>query len=189
MRTAADRIARLLAAGIVAAALAVAGAPPQAAALPAGFPSLNDFALAPVDNYITTGPKGPGRWVNFSTPYNINCQFDAAPEPIAAGSSQVIQCDGDMPGMDNAPYSEGSPEPGWCLIGTVRTQNSGSLRLNRESVSCPAGPFSSGTLLNSGQKVTSQNVTCAVGDQLVACLDTNSGQHGFVVKPSGSEAF
>ena len=60
MGTAANRIARVLAAGIVAAALAVAGAPPHAAALPPGFPSLNDFAPAPVDDYITTGPERTG---------------------------------------------------------------------------------------------------------------------------------
>jgi hypothetical protein len=38
--------------------------------------------------------------------------------------------------------------------------------------------------------LTYLNVTCAVGaDNLVACLDTTSGDHGFVVQRSGSWAF
>jgi hypothetical protein len=50
----------------------------------------------------------------------------------------------------------------------------------------PAG----GKPLGTGQKLTYLNVTCAVGaDNLVACLDTTSGDHGFVVQRSGSWAF
>lgn len=184
MTATAHRTIRVLAAGVLAAGLSAAVFPPPATASPAGFPDLNGFTAVPADDYVTTGPKGPGRWVDFSTPYNISCQFVAVEEP---GSSEAISCDGDMPGMDNAAYTQGSPEPGWCLIGTVRSTNSGGLRLNRESVMCPAGPYNAGTLLNVGQKVSYGNVTCAVGaDQLVACL---SGQHGFVLKPSGSSAF
>lgn len=190
MSSATRRTVRIITVTIVTGSLCTAGCTPRAAALPAGFPDLNKFSAVPVENYITTGPKGPGRWVNFSTPYNIECQFDAAPEPIQARSSQALHCDGDMPGMGSVPYVQGSPVQGWCDIGTVRTQNSGSLALNRESVMCPPRPFNSGALLSAGQKVSSSNVTCAVGaGQLVACLDTNSGQHGFVLKPSGSEAF
>jgi hypothetical protein len=45
-------------------------------------------------------------------------------------------------------------------------------------------------LLAAGQKLTYLNVTCAVGaDNLLACLDTTSGDHGFVVQRSGSWAF
>jgi hypothetical protein len=34
------------------------------------------------------------------------------------------------------------------------------------------------------------NVTCAVGaDNLIVCLDATSGDHGFVLQPSGSWAF
>ncbi|MEO6792381.1 MAG: hypothetical protein ABI253_08880 [Mycobacterium sp.] len=179
--------ARVLAVAGLAGGLLVGLPGSPAGAQPAAFPNLDDFTAVSVDDYLTTGPKGPGRWVNFSTPYNISCQFVAAGEP---GTLQAISCDGDMPGMDNAPYAQGSPEQGWCLTGTVRTENSGSVRLNRQSVMCPAGPFDSGKPLNVGQKVSYQNVTCAVGaDRLVACLDTSAGQHGFVLKPSGSSAF
>lgn len=175
----------LAVAGMAAGLLATAGAPAQAQ--PAGFPDLDTFSPAPVDDYITTGPKGPGRWVNFSTPYNIACQFDATEPP--AGSSQAIMCDGDMPGMANAPLSSGAPVADGCVIGTVRSQGAAGLRLNRESASC-GRQFSHGAFLGVGQKLSYGNVTCAVGsDQLVACLDTSLGHHGFVLRPSGSTAF
>ncbi|RRR40760.1 hypothetical protein EHH44_19870 [Mycolicibacter terrae] len=171
----------------MAAGLLIAGQESPAQAQPAGFPDLDDFTAVPVDDYITTGPKGPGRWVNFTTPYNIACQFDAIEPP--AGSSQAIMCDGDMPGMATAPLSSGAPVPGGCVIGTVRSQGAAGLRLNRESTSC-GRQFTGGAFLGVGQKVSYGNVTCAVGaDQLVACLDTSLGQHGFVLRPAGSTAF
>ncbi|KKB98465.1 hypothetical protein [Mycolicibacter arupensis] len=165
--------------------LAAPGSPAQAQ--PAGFPNFDDFATVPVDNYISTGPKGPGRWVNFSTPYNVACQFDAIDPP--AGTSQAIICDGDMPGLANAPLGSGAPVPDGCVIGTVRSQGAAGLRLNREPATC-GRQFSNGAFLGVGQKLSYGNVTCAVGnDQLVACLDTSLGQHGFVLSPSGSTAF
>ena len=82
MGTAADRTVRVLTAGIVAAALGMVGCGPHAAALPAGFPNLDSFSPVPVDNYITTGPKGPKRFVSFSTPYNIECNFIATTDPV-----------------------------------------------------------------------------------------------------------
>lgn len=49
---------------------------------------------------------------------------------------------------------------------------------------------STGKPLGAGQKLSYLNVTCAVGaDSLVACLDTTSGSHGFVLQRSGSSAF
>ncbi|WP_420109218.1 hypothetical protein [Mycolicibacter arupensis] len=182
------RILRLLVGAAAAAGglfLAAPGSPAQAQ--PAGFPNFDDFATVPVDNYISTGPKGPGRWVNFSTPYNVACQFDAIDPP--AGTSQAIMCDGDMPGLANAPLGSGAPVPDGCVIGTVRSQGAAGLRLNRESTGC-GRQFSNGAFLGVGQKLSYGNVTCAVGnDQLVACLDTSLGQHGFVLSPSGSTAF
>ncbi|WP_235664004.1 hypothetical protein [Mycolicibacter terrae] len=181
------RVTQALAVAGMAAGLLIAGQESPAQAQPAGFPDLDDFTAVPVDDYITTGPKGPGRWVNFTTPYNIACQFDAIEPP--AGSSQAIMCDGDMPGMATAPLSSGAPVPGGCVIGTVRSQGAAGLRLNRESTSC-GRQFTGGAFLGVGQKVSYGNVTCAVGaDQLVACLDTSLGQHGFVLRPAGSTAF
>jgi len=97
MGTAADRTVRVLTAGTIAVALAVVGCGPCAAALPAGFPNLDSFASVPVDNYIGTGPKGPKRFVSFSTLYNIECNFVATTDPVPAGDSQGIICDATYP--------------------------------------------------------------------------------------------
>lgn len=181
------RVAQALALAGLAGGLLMAGQGSPVQAQPAGFPNLDDFTAVPVDDYLSTGPKGPGRWVNFATPYNIACQFDAIEPP--AGSSQAIMCDGDMPGMANAPLGSGAPVPGGCVIGTVRSQGAAGMRLNRESTTC-GRQFSNGGFLGVGQKVSYGNVTCAVGaDQLVACLDTSLGHHGFVLRPAGSSAF
>jgi hypothetical protein len=181
------RVTQAVALAGLAGGLLMAGQGSPVHAQPAGFPNLDDFTAVPVDDYLSTGPKGPGRWVNFATPYNIACQFDAIEPP--AGSSQAIMCDGDMPGMANAPLSSGAPVPGGCVIGTVRSQGAAGLRLNRESTTC-GRQFSNGAFLGVGQKVSYGNVTCAVGaDQLVACLDTSLGHHGFVLRPAGSSAF
>jgi hypothetical protein len=181
------RVTQAVALAGLAGGLLMAGQGSPVHAQPAGFPNLDDFTAVPVDDYLSTGPKGPGRWVNFATPYNIACQFDAIEPP--AGSSQAIMCDGDMPGMANAPLSSGAPVPGGCVIGTVRSQGAAGMRLNRESTTC-GRQFSNGAFLGVGQKVSYGNVTCAVGaDQLVACLDTPLGHHGFVLRPAGSSAF
>jgi len=177
----------LTVAGITAGLLAAAWGPP-AWARPPGFPDLDDFTAVPADDYITTGPKAPGRWVSFSTPYNIACRFEAS-ATAPAGASQAIMCDGDMPGMATAPLASGAAVPSGCVIGTVRSAGAAGLRLNRESTSC-GRQFSAGTFLGVGQKVSYRNVTCAVGtDPLIACLDTSLGRHGFVLRPSGSSAF
>lgn len=185
MSTAAVRTTRYLSAALFAAALTLIGCGPHAAALPPGFPDLGGFAAVPVDNYIGTGPKGPGRFVSFSTPYNIECSFTATTDPVPAGTTQGVGCDGDIPGV----ASRGTPTEA-CAVGKVGEAGAAGFRTEREPTSCPLGSFNSGTLLSAGQKVTYQNVTCAVGgDGLVACLDTSLGQHGFALKPSGNVTF
>lgn len=185
MATAVSRLVRIIAAGIIAGSLTVAGCAPHATALPPGFPDLNSFASAPVDDYITTGPKGPKRFVSFSTPYNIQCNFVATTDPVPAGATQGINCEGDVPGYSGGPTATES-----CAVGTVGDWGASGFRFEKHLTNCPPRPFNSGALLNAGQKVTYQNVTCGVGDGgLVACLDASLGQHGFVLKPSGSEAF
>jgi hypothetical protein len=185
MSTAAVRTVRILAAAITAAAVAVAGCGSRAAALPPGFPKLDRFAPVPVDNYISTGPKGPKRFVTFSTPYNIQCVFAATTDPVPAGDSQGISCQGDIPGV-----ASGATPTRSCAIGKVADWGTSGFRLDNELTNCPIGTFNSGTLLNAGQKLSYQNVTCAVGgDGLVACMDTSLGQHGFALKPSGNVTF
>jgi hypothetical protein len=54
----------------------------------------------------------------------------------------------------------------------------------------PAALPYGGKALAAGQKLSYLNVTCAVGaDKLIACLDTTSGDHGFVLQSVGSWAF
>jgi hypothetical protein len=185
MSTAAVRTTRYLGAGIFAAALTLMGCGPHAAALPPGFPNLDSFAPVPADNYIRTGPKGPGRFVEFSTPYNIECIFTATTDPVPAGTTQGVNCDGDIPGV-----ASGGTATEACAVGKVGEVGAAGFRTERELTSCPLGSFNSGALLGAGQKVSYQNVTCAVGgDGLVACVDNSVGQHGFALKPSGNVTF
>lgn len=176
---------RFLAAGLIAGGLTVVGGAPQAAAPPPGFPDLNGFAAMPVESYISTGLKGPQRFVTFSTPYNVQCIFTAATDPVPAGATQGVNCEGDIPG-----YSGGPTETESCAVGTVSSSGVSGFHFQKHLTNCPPRRFTSGASLNAGQKVTYQNVTCAVGDGgLVACLDTSLGEHGFVLRPSGSAAF
>ncbi|WP_075232472.1 hypothetical protein [Mycobacterium colombiense] len=167
---------RLLAVVSAVVCMSCTAAPRHAAAQPPGFPDLSGFAPVPADNYIEVPPKGL-RYVHFSTPYNIQCWFEAG-EPVPVWQSQDINCLGDMP--------DGNP----CTVGKATGAGSGpAYVINRTDDKCGA-PYTHGAMLNIGQKVNYRDATCAVGaDHLVACLDTSSGQHGFVLKPAGSVAF
>lgn len=185
MSTAATTPMRMLTAAVVGAVLTLLGCGPPAAALPPGFPNLDSFAPVEVDGYIATGPKGPGRFVAFSTPYNIQCGFTATTDPVPAGSSQAVHCEGEIPGVASGPSITES-----CATGVVNSMGTSGFRVERQLSGCPIGSFHAGTLLGVGQKLTYQNVTCAVGDDdLLACLDTSLGQHGFALKPSGNVTF
>ncbi|MDM4139878.1 MULTISPECIES: hypothetical protein [Mycobacterium] len=167
----------------------------HAAAQPAGFPNLDSFNAVPVDPFLLVYPKGSSeiRTITFSPPYNMQCSF---PAPAQPGPPQPISCTGDMPGMDNVPFNGGgnTAPPSTCVLGAVHLDGA-AYRLQRqgyggcESGRDPGSQFGGHPVLQPGQKITYQNVTCAVGDdRLVACLDTSS-QHGFVLKSSGSVAF
>ncbi|OBH42527.1 hypothetical protein [Mycobacterium mantenii] len=177
----------------LATASAIAVSAPHAAALPPpGFPNLDAFTAVPADGYVNTGTPGSSPRISFSAGPDMVCDFYGGPAP-APQPSQDIKCKGDMPGMDDVPIPGGRSRPGDCMVGSVDFKGPG-YQLSRMSYSgcdgnqptLPAG----GKLLGSGQKLTYLNVTCAVGaDNLVACLDTTSGDHGFVVQRSGSWAF
>ncbi|WP_292974906.1 hypothetical protein [Mycobacterium sp.] len=185
MNTAAVSPTRMLTAAVVGAALSLLGCGQRAAALPPGFPDLDSFGPVAVDGYIATGPKGPRRFVAFSTPYNIQCGFTATEDPLPAGKSQAIHCEGDIPGVASGPSITES-----CATGVVNSLGAAGFRVERQLSGCPVGSYNAGTPLGVGQKLTYQNVTCAVGgDGLVACLDTSLGQHGFALKPSGNVTF
>ena len=163
---------------------------------PRQMPNFNDFTAVPVEGFFFSFSKG--RYGDFSTPYDITCHFYALPKPNT-GPSQEIKCEGAvMPGMDDVPFvSSEQPGPDDCTLISARPSDSGPDYVLHRSIlpkGCPGGapytPPNKYTLLDVGQKLSYQNMTCAVGaDRLIACLDTTSGQHGFVLQPSGSWAF
>ncbi|WP_420915383.1 hypothetical protein [Mycobacterium malmoense] len=178
----------------LAAALAVAAVAPQAAAQPPpGFPNLDGFTSVPADGYLTTSRPGTSPRITFSAAAAVVCDFYGGLPPAPQPSGD-IKCSGDMPGMDDVPFPGGGhPKPGDCVVGSVSFKGPG-YQLSRMSYggcdgSAPTLP-SGGKSLGAGQKLSYLNVTCAVGaDNLVACLDTTSGDHGFVLQRSGSWAF
>jgi hypothetical protein len=184
---------RALGALTLATASAMASAQHAAAQPPPRFPNLDSFAAVPVDGYVTTVRPGTAPRINFSAPNTLVCDFygGAAPAPQP---SQDIKCNGDMPGMDDVPFPGGGhPRPGDCVVSAVNFKGPG-YELSRMSYGgCEGNPAAlpyRGKLLGAGQKLSYLNVTCAVGaDNLVACLDTTSGDHGFVLQTSGSWAF
>ncbi|MDD4867140.1 MAG: hypothetical protein PHQ28_08505 [Mycobacterium sp.] len=198
MRAVVDRTARVPGAlALVAAtamAVSIAAAAPRAAAQPPpGFPNLDQFSAVPADGYLTTAGAGMSPRISFSTPHNVVCDFYGGPPP-APQPSQDIKCDGDMPGMNDVLFPGGGrPRPGDCVVGTVNFKGPGYALSRMSYGGCdgnPTAPPYRGKLLAAGQKLSYLNVTCAVAaDNLVACLDTTSGDHGFVLQRSGSWAF
>ena len=194
MRAVVALIMRALAGLTVAAAAAIAGsAPPAAAEPPPGFPNLDGFTPVSADGYVTTSGPGTAPRISFSAPYPLVCDFYGGPVP-APHPSQDVKCTGDMPGMDDVTFAGGGhPRPGDCVVGSVTFKGPG-YQLSRMSYGgCdgkPAALPSTGKPLGVGRKLSYLKVTCAVGtDELVACLDTTSGDHGFVLQRSGSWAF
>jgi hypothetical protein len=184
---------RVLGCLTLAAASAIAVfAPPAGALPPPGFPNLDAFTAVPADGYLSTGAPGSPPRVSFSAGPALVCDFYGGPAP-APQPSQDIKCKGDMLGMDDVPFPGGRPRPGDCVVGSVDFKGPGYQLTRMSYGGCDGNPAplpAGGKALGSGQKLTYLNVTCAVGaDDLVACLDTTSGDHGFVVQRSGSWAF
>lgn len=160
---------------------------------PPRFPNLDAFTTVAVDGYITISLPGNSPRINFSTPNSVVCDFYGGPAP-APRPSQDIKCNGEVPGMDDIPFPGGAhPRPGDCVEGSVTFKGPG-YELSRMTYGGCGGnpaalPYTAKTL-NVGQKLSYLNVTCAVGaDNLLACLDTTSGDHGFVLQSDGSWAF
>ena len=178
----------------LAAASAIAAPAPQSAAQPPpGFPNLDGFISVPADGYAAPPREGAPPRISFSATPTLTCDFYGGTGPPPQ-PSQDIKCTGDMPGMDDVPFPGGGhTKPGDCVVGSVNFKGPG-YELSRMSYGgCDGNPPalpSSGKSLGPGQKLSYLNVTCAVGaDNLVACLDTTSGTHGFVLQRSGSWAF
>jgi hypothetical protein len=192
MRVVVDLAMRALGALTLVTASTIASAHHAAAQPPPRFPNLDSFSAVPADGYHTTSSSGGAR-INFSATTSLVCDFYGGAPP-APQPSQDIKCNGELPGMDDIPFPGASHlRPGDCVVGSVAFKGPG-YELSRMSYGgCggnPAALPSAGKMLNPGQKLSYLNVTCAVGaDNLVACLDTTSGDHGFVLQPSGSWAF
>ncbi len=191
MRAVVGPAMRLLGALSLAAGFVVA--PHAAAQPPPGFPNLDGFTPVSADGYVTSPHPGGSPRIGFSTSSALVCDFYGGPAPPPQ-PSQDIKCTGDMPGMDDVPFPGGGrPRPGDCVVGAVSFKGPG-YELSRMSYGgCDGNPAalpSGGKALGVGQKLSYLNVTCAVGaDNLLACLDTTSGEHGFVVQRAGSWAF
>ncbi|WP_406816321.1 hypothetical protein [Mycobacterium sp. M23085] len=179
--------------GLTLAASMIAVSAPQAAALPPpGFPNLDTFTAVSADGYLGTGAPGSPPRISFSAGTALVCDFYGGPPPVPQ-PSQDIKCKGDMPGMDDVPLPGGRPRPGDCVVGAVDFKGPGYQLSRMPYGTCDGNPPPlppGAKTLAPGEKVTYLNVTCAAGaDNLVACLDTTSGDHGFVVQRSGSWAF
>lgn len=178
----------------LAAALAIAAPPPRSGAEPPpGFPNLDGFTAVPADGYAATPRRGGTPRISFSATPTLVCDFYGDTTPPTQ-PSQDIKCNGDMPGMDDVPISGGGrPRPGDCVVGEVNFKGPGYALSRMSYGGCDGNPPtlpSAGKALSAGQKLSYLNVTCAVGaDNLVACLDTTRGDHGFVLQRSGSWAF
>ncbi|WP_235630914.1 hypothetical protein [Mycobacteroides abscessus] len=174
--------------------LAVSSPAAQVAAEPAGFPRLDLFSAVAVEDYMVTYIRGR-RIVAFSTPYSLMCDFDAPADP-ADPPAPRLHCAGDLPGTTSGRFST-SQSPAACTVGTVDFSPSGGYEFMPYDWKCgdinfrlDDFPYWSGRQLDPGEKLSYGNITCAVGgDNLVACLDTRGGQHGFLIRPSGSRAF
>jgi hypothetical protein len=178
---------------ILTASVIAAPAPPAGAQPPPGFPNLDGFTSVPADGYATTSHPGAPPRISFSATPTLVCDFYGG-SPPPPQRSQDIKCNGDMPGMEDVPIPGGGrTKPGDCIEGAVSFKGPG-YELSRMSYGgCDGLPPTlpaAGKPLDAGQKLSYLNVTCAVGpDNLVACLDTTSGEHGFVLQRSGSWAF
>lgn len=193
MRVVVDLIIRVLAVLTLVTACALVVEQHAAAQPPPRFPSLDGFTAVPADGYLTTSLPGSSPRVSFSAPNSVVCDFYGGPAP-APQPSQDIKCSGEVPGIDDILFPGGNhPKPGDCVVGSVNFKGPG-YELSRMSYGGCGGnaaalPYG-GKALAVGQKLSYLNVTCAVGaDNLIACLDTTSGDHGFVLQSVGSWAF
>jgi hypothetical protein len=188
-----DLVVRVLGVLTLVTTSTIAFAQHAAAAPPPRFPNLDSFTAVPADGYITTSLPGNSPRINFVAPNSVTCDFYGGPAP-APQPSQDIKCIGELPGMDDIPFPGGGhPRPGDCVEGSVNFKGPGYELSRMTYGGCggnPAVPANTGKALSVGQKLSYLNVTCAVGnDNLLACLDTTSGDHGFVLQSVGSWGF
>lgn len=197
-------VAKLVFAAVVmcGAAMSVFAFPAQAQ--PDGFPNLSKFTAVSPEPYITRWSKGGTdmSFLAFVTPYDIGCTF-GAPKELSDSGQGGVRCGGVPVGVDNIPTTDlikrevATPKFGDCVVGSVGPgddSDGAPYQLSHYFYGgCDGkspGPTNRGLPIAVGQKVSYGHVTCAVDtNRTVACLDDASGEHGFVLKPSGSWTF
>jgi hypothetical protein len=147
---------------------------PVAAALPPGFPDVGKFSAVDPAPYIYVGQKG-GRIIGFTTA-QLSCSWEL---PTEQGEHRSVGCSGEIPGVP-----EGVPTNSYGLdcdsISMGGPVGSSPLyTFSRGNGPCP--PPHGSPRVAVGAKVTAGNVTCAVTDDGVACIDPIVN-HGFVLQ-------
>ena len=157
-------------------ALSIAAGSPTAAAPPPGFPDVNAFS--PVDPSSHTVGNPRSTTIGFVAPGGVGCSWRYSTDP---NEHAAVLCEGNIPGIRASASDGGS-------TGCAQARPAGGpYVLASSGGACP--PFSQFPPLNVGQSLSATNVTCVVGaGNLTACIDS-SGNHGFVLQPSGSSAF
>ena len=149
------------------------------------FPDLNSFSAVDPGPYQVYG-RGTTSLV-FDTPDGLSCGFGSARDMDDPDGDQHLSCTGKFP----ARPSPAPPQNGQCALELINDAHGLIYHFSSSYLwaPCDAGP--SVRPLGVGQKISSGNITCAVGaGDLTACLDTRAGQrHGFVLQPSGSVGF
>ena len=144
------------------------------------FPDLDKFTQVDRRPFDSGGRPGPGFMILFTVPdRSLRCF-------ISNGLGAV--CAGELAGLPNSIPERATPNPGTGRCPVVESgPGSSSYVFGRIGGSCP--PFTDVKVLEPGQKLTNDQVSCVVGDGgLVACKNVVKN-HGFVLHPSGSWTF
>lgn len=140
---------------------------PTAAAPPSYFPNLDDFTAVNSSDPRSTLPS-------FHTPDQISCVVDSGPR-------QSIVCSGTAIGLPKEVAGTGCP----VVRKADDAQGDAPYTIERAVHQCAP---SRAMPVPAGQKVVGKNGTCAVGDDMIACIDSDQ-EHGFVLKSSNSSVF
>lgn len=168
---------RTIAAAVAVSAAVLGLGTGTAAAAPPEFPDLDAFAPVDAARYSVSFPS---KAIHFSTPDGLECGL-ANYGPDSPGTQNYAWCSGGIPGMPaDAESVNGEADKVTGYGGPVfmyKFVKNGGFK---------PGPQ---RLVGVGQKISSANITCAVGaDRLTACIN-RVDNHGFVLQPSGSWTF
>jgi hypothetical protein len=154
-------------------------APTRATAEPPGFPDVKAFAPVDPGAYIGGGLGNPSINFHFATPDGVVCRWPGQ-YPSDPNAYVDVRCSGNIPGI---PDSGG---PGCAQVGSIGIHT--PYVFTRGLGTCP--PFPDWIrVLDVGQSVSDNNVTCLVGTgNVTGCID-DTHNRGFVLQPSGSWVF